>query len=211
MSGRVDDELRRELYRGPLAETDGRAALRAIVPLAAGVDDAALAATLHIDGQLALPDDLLHYYDRASMMQSLEVRVPFLDHHVVEYCARIPTSLKVHHLRTKHLLKEAARGIVPQRIVDKRKIGFLRGATSGWLQSQMHCAISDYLLAPSPCYAEFLDRAAVKRLVAQHRSGDAGDTHLLLLILMLEVWLATYLPRAISGSPPGVAARSHSP
>jgi hypothetical protein len=75
----------------------------------------------------------------------------------------------------------------------------------------MHCAISDYLLAPSPCYAEFLDRAAVKRLVAQHRSGDAGDTHLLLLILMLEVWLATYLPRAISGSPPGVAARSHSP
>jgi asparagine synthase (glutamine-hydrolysing) len=201
MSGRVDDELRSALYRGPLAETDGGAALRAIVPLAKGVDDAALAATLHIDGQLALPDDMLHYFDRTSMMQSLEVRVPFLDHHVVEYCARIPTSLKVHHLRTKHLLKEAARGIVPQRIIDKRKIGFLRGATSRWLQSQMDYAISDYLLAPNPHYAEFLDRAAVERLVRQQRSADDG--HLLLVILMLEIWLATYLPRAISGVPAG--------
>ena len=197
MSGRVDDTLRAALYRGPLADTDGHAALRAIIPLAADVDDAPLAATLHIDGQLMLPDDLLHYYDRASMMQSLEVRVPFLDHKVVEYCARIPTSLKVHHLRTKHVLKEAARGIVPQRIIDKRKIGFLRGATSGWLQSQMDYAISDYLLAPNPHYAEFLDRAAVERLIAQHRSVD--DSHLLLVILMLEVWLATYVPRAISG------------
>jgi asparagine synthase (glutamine-hydrolysing) len=198
MSGRVDDELRRALYRGPLAETDGRAALRAIVPLATGVEDSALAATLHIDAQLALPDDMLHYFDRTSMRQSLEVRVPFLDHHVVEYCARIPTSLKVHRLRTKHLLKEAARGIVPQRIVDKRKIGFLRPATPRWLQSQMDYAIPDYLLGPSPRYAEFLDRAAVERLVTQHRSAGAGDSHLLVAILMLEVWLETYLPRAIS-------------
>jgi asparagine synthase (glutamine-hydrolysing) len=199
MSGRVDDELRHALYRGPLAETDGRAAQRAILPLAAGVEDSALAATLHIDGQLALPDDMLQYFDRTSMRQSLEVRVPFLDQHVVEYCAHIPTSLKVHRLRTKHLLKEAARGIVPQRIVDKRKIGFLRGATPRWLQSQMDYAISDYLLGPSPRYAEFLDRAAVERLVTQHRSGGAGDSHLLVAILMLEVWLDTYLPRAISG------------
>jgi asparagine synthase (glutamine-hydrolysing) len=198
MSGRVDDELRRALYRGSLAETDGGAALRAIVPLAAGVEDSALAATLHIDAQLALPDDMLHYYDRTSMMQSLEVRVPFLDHDVVEYCARIPSSLKVHRLRTKHLLKEAARGIVPQRIVDKRKIGFLRGATSCWLQSQMDYAIPDYLLGPNPRYAEFLDRASVERLVTQHQSGTTGDSHLLVAILMLEVWLNTYLPRAVS-------------
>jgi asparagine synthase (glutamine-hydrolysing) len=198
MSGRLDDELRRVLYCGPLAESDGRAALRAVLPLAGGIDDAALAATLHIDGQLALPDDLLHYFDRTSMMQSLEVRVPFLDHKVVEYCARIPTSLKVHRLRTKHLLKEAARGIVPQRIIDKRKIGFLRGGTSRWLQSQMDFAISDYLLAPSPHYAEFLDRGVVERLVAQHQTVD--DSNLLLAILMLEIWLDTYLPRAISGA-----------
>jgi len=204
MSGRVDDELRRALYCGPLAESDGRAALRAILPLTKDVDGGALAATLHIDGQLALPDDLLHYFDRTSMTQSLEVRVPFLDHHVVEYCARIPTSLKVRRLRTKHLLKEAARGIVPQRIIDKRKIGFFRGATSRWLQSQMDYAISDYLLAPSPRYAEFLDRAVVERLVAEHRSGRPVDSQLLVAILMLEVWLSSYHPRAFGGPSPGV-------
>jgi asparagine synthase (glutamine-hydrolysing) len=200
MSGRIGEELRRGLYRGPLAEADGGAALRAIAPLAEGIDEPALAATLHIDGQLALPDDMLHYYDRTSMMHSLEVRVPFLDHEVVEYCARIPTTLKVHRLRTKHILKEAARGIVPQRIVDKRKIGFLRGATSGWLQAQMGYTIADYLLAPAPRYAEFLDRATVERLVTQHRQGATGDSHLLTAILMLEVWLDTYLPRATGDS-----------
>ena len=130
------------------------------------------------------------------MRQSLEVRVPFLDHHVVEYCARIPTSLKVHGLRTKHVLKEAARGIVPQRIIDKRKIGFLRGATSSWLKSQMQYAISDYLLAPDPHYGEFLDRAEVERLVTAQRDLGAGDCNLLVAILMLEVWLDTCLARA---------------
>lgn len=206
MSGHVDDELRRALYRGPLAESDGMAAMRAIVPLAAGVDAPALAATLHIDAQLALPDDMLHYFDRASMRQSLEVRVPFLDHHVVEYCARIPTSLKVRRLRTKHVLKEAARGILPQRIIDKRKIGFMRGATAGWLQSQMDDAVSDYLLAPRPHYAEFLDRSAVERLVAQHRRSGSGDSQLLVAILMLEVWLATFVPRATGGARFGAPA-----
>lgn len=193
MSGCVDDELRTSLYRGPLAESDGRAALRAVMEIAKHTEAPALAATLHIDGQLALPDALLHYFDRTSMRQSLEVRVPFLDHHVVEYCARIPSSLKVHRLRTKHLLKEAARGIVPQRIIDKRKIGFFRGATTSWLQSQMDYAISDYLLAPNPRYGEFLDRKAVERLVTTHRDGSADDTNLLVAILMLEVWLNTFL------------------
>jgi hypothetical protein len=55
------------------------------------------------------------------------------------------------------------------------------------------------LLVPSPRYAEFLDRAAVERLVAQHRRAHIGDSHLLVAILMLEVWLGTYLPRAASG------------
>jgi asparagine synthase (glutamine-hydrolysing) len=196
MSGRVDDELRAELYRGPLATSDGGAGRRAVAPLVEGIADDPLAATLHIDGQLALVDRMLHYFDRTSMMCSLEVRVPFLDHELVEFSARVPDALKVRRLQTKYLLKRAAVPILPERVINKRKLGFFQGPTAGWLQAQMDGAISDYLLGPNPRYAEFLDRGAVERLVRAHREHRPADAQLLVGVLMLEVWLASYLPRA---------------
>jgi asparagine synthase (glutamine-hydrolysing) len=171
--------------------------------LAYGLTDDPLPATLYLDAQLSLVDDMLHYFDRASMARSLEVRVPFLDHKVVEYCARVPADLKIRRLRTKHLLKEAARGLVPDQIIDKRKIGFFRGATRSWMAAQMDGAIEDYLLAPAPRYAEVLDPAAVRRLVEGHASGrDRSHVQLLLAVLMLEVWLTSCLPRAAATAPP---------
>jgi asparagine synthase (glutamine-hydrolysing) len=130
------------------------------------------------------------------MMCSLEVRVPFLDHELVEFSARVPDSLKVRRLQTKYLLKRAAGDILPERVIHKRKLGFFQGPTAGWLRAQMDGAISDYLLGPNPRYAEFLDRAAVERLVRAHREHQSVDVQLLVGVLMLEVWLASYLPRA---------------
>ena len=144
----------------------------------------------------ALPDDMLHYFDRMSMAHSLEVRVPFLDHHVVEYCATIPSNLKVRRLNRKWLLKHAARGIVPDRIIDKRKLGFFRTATDAWLRQQINGAASTYLLDESPRYAEFLDQGTVRSIVASQSAGETENIHLLLGILMLEVWLDSYVPRA---------------
>ena len=198
MSGQLDEPLRRELFRGPLTRTDGSLARRSITRLTGGLADDPLPATLYLDGQLSLVDDMLHYFDRASMARSLEVRVPFLDHEVVEYCARIPADLKIRRLRTKHLLKEAARGLVPEQIIDKRKIGFFSKALDGWVDAQLQGAIKDYLLAPAPRYAEILDPFAVRRLVEDHASGrDRTHSQLLLAVLMLEVWLTTTLPQAI--------------
>ena len=145
---------------------------------------------------------MLHYFDRASMAHSLEVRVPFLDHHVVELCAAMPANLKVHggrSLETKHVLKHAARGLVPDRIIDKPKIGFFNAAVDGWFRAQTRGAISDYLLGPNPRYAEMLDRSEVERLVKGQADGAARATrYVLLSVLMLEVWLAEYLPRALA-------------
>jgi asparagine synthase (glutamine-hydrolysing) len=196
MSGKLPDGLRRELVRGPLAATSG-AAKRAVEALAGDVANDPLPSTLFLDAQLALNDDMLHYFDRASMAHSLEVRVPFLDHHLVEWAARLPPRFKVRGLQTKSVLKQAARGILPDEIVDKPKIGFFRGASDGWLRAQLSGALSDYLLDPEPRYGEMLDRAVVARLVREQRAGDGSNVHLLISILMLEVWLATYLPRAI--------------
>ncbi|WP_432972003.1 asparagine synthase (glutamine-hydrolyzing) [Dactylosporangium sp. CA-233914] len=205
-SGRVDERLRGELFRGPLGGPPSGAAARAVAALTADLtadhDGDPLATALYLDGRLALVDDMLQYFDRTSMAHSLEVRVPFLDHHVVEFCATIPSRLKVSaRLETKHVLKHAARGLVPDRIVDKRKLGFLRSASTGWLRAQLGAASSDFLLGPDPRYGEFLDRAVVERMARAHRDGArSGDVHLLLAILMLEVWLSSYVPRAVSAT-----------
>ncbi len=202
MSGQIDGGLRSQLFRGALGGVEDGAAGRAIHALLDGVGDDPLPTTLYIDAQLALVDDMLHYFDRASMAHSLEVRVPFLDHRVVEYCARVPGDLKVRRLQTKFLLKRAARGLVPDRIVDKRKIGFFRGAVDGWLRAQMEGALSDHLLQDNPRYSEFLDPPSVRRLVREHANGGGAHRQLLLSILMLEVWLSTYVPRATAAGAP---------
>jgi asparagine synthase (glutamine-hydrolysing) len=160
-----------------------------------------LASMLYLDGQLAMVDDMLHYFDRNSMAHSLEVRVPFLDHELVEYCARVPSNLKVRRLNRKYLLKRAARGVIPDRIIDKRKLGFFRRASSAWLDAQLPRAVDAFLLGVTPRCSEFLDRDALERLFAGHRSGTEHEhVHLLISILMLEIWLSTYLPRATSVS-----------
>jgi asparagine synthase (glutamine-hydrolysing) len=202
-SGRLGNGLRHDLVRGPLAELDGQTALRTLRERLGRVSHDPLPAALYLDGQLALVDDMLHYFDRASMAHSLEVRVPFLDHRLVEYCATIPSRHKVRRLDTKHVLKRAARGLIPDRIIDKPKIGFFHRAVDDWFRAQTRGAISDYLLGPSPRYAEMLDRDRVERLVLGHSNGtDTRNGHALLSILMLEVWLSSYLPRSLAVEAP---------
>jgi asparagine synthase (glutamine-hydrolysing) len=169
-----------------------------------GVGDDPLPTTLYLDAQLALVDNMLHYFDRTSMAHSLEVRVPFLDHHLVEYCARIPANLKVRGLKSKWLLKHAAGDLLPDSVINKRKVGFFRGSTEQWLTAQMSSAAPDYLLRPDAHSAEMLDRSLVGHLVTTNRQGK-GSPQLLLAILMLEIWLSSFLPRALARSPAGSA------
>jgi asparagine synthase (glutamine-hydrolysing) len=199
MSGQLDGDLRDRLVRGPLAELDGRTALRAARDCLNGVPDDPLSATLYLDGQLGLVDDMLHYFDRTSMAHSLEVRVPFLDHRVVEFCARIPNRLKVRRLSTtKYLLRHAARGLVPDDVLNKRKVSFFRGVVDDWFKTQTDGAIREFLLAPTARYAELLDRDRIESMVAGHANGtDTGNAHLLHAVLLLEIWLSSYLPRAL--------------
>ncbi|MEW6581826.1 MAG: asparagine synthase (glutamine-hydrolyzing) [Actinomycetota bacterium] len=200
MSGNVDAAQRRRMVRGPLAALDGGAARRAITAYD-GIPDAPLAATLYLDAKLGLVDDMLHYFDRASMAHSLEVRVPFLDHELVELCAGVPTDLKVRGGITKYVLKQASRGLVPDRIIDKPKVGFFNAAVDGWFASQASGVVSDYLLDPAARYADIIDRGAVAGMIDGHRRDPASSPHgfALLAVLMLEIWLATYLPRALPG------------
>jgi asparagine synthase (glutamine-hydrolysing) len=194
----TSESLRARLAVGPLTAVEGSASA-AIGSRLDGVEADPLATMLFLDGQLGLADDMLHYFDRASMAHSLEVRVPFLDHHVVELCAAIPSSLKVRGVTTKYLLKRAARGILPDRIVDKKKIGFFNAAVAQWFKAQSSTSIPEYLLSPGARYTEMLDRPEVERLIARQAAGDGrSESNVLLSILMLEIWLSSFLPRAFA-------------
>ncbi len=205
MSGLLGDGLRHRLLRGPLAAITGDPAREAVSTVLGGLGDDPLPTTLYLDAQLALVDNMLHYFDRTSMAHSLEVRVPFLDHHVVEYCARVPAGLKVRGLTSKYLLKRAARGLLPDSVIHKRKVGFFRGSAHGWLGAQMSSAAPDYLLRGDARFAEMLDRSTVDDLVSAHNQGK-GSPNLLLAILILEVWLSSFVPRALAQVPAGAAA-----
>ena len=204
-AAKVDQPLRGRLLHGPLADLPQGSVERIVAAQLNGCSQDPLTSTLFLDGQLGLVDDMLHYFDRASMARSLEVRVPFLDHHVVEFCATSPTDLKVRGLTTKYLLKRAARGIVPDRIIDKRKVGFFNAAVGAWFRSQADGAISDYLLARARIRG---DARAGRRSRNSSPSTCAPDRETRNLacspILMLEVWLSDFLPRALA--PPSRAA-----
>ena len=140
---------------------------------------------------------MLHYFDRASMAHSLEVRVPFLDHEFVELCATIPLGTKVQRLTTKHVLKHAARGLVPDRIIDKPKVGFFNAGRWLVLDSPPDVTPPTSCSPPMRAMRILLDRRAVAQLLARYRSRrDAGLGEPLLVVVMLEYWLSTFLPRA---------------
>lgn len=159
----------------------------------------ALAQALYLSQQFALVDDMLQYFDRTSMAHSLEVRVPFLDHEVVEFAASVPDRLKVDgRLGNKVILRRVARDLVPRQIIEKKKIGFFSSAAGRWIETQAHSALADWLMAPDLAVREVVDPAAVRRLVGELQRGEKTNKNLLLAILLLEVWLADTLPRALA-------------
>ena len=112
----------RELLDALVGSSDaGRVSLAPYLSAAQGHPVAAL---VEANMRSYLPDDLLIKADRCSMAASLEARAPFLDHRLAEFAATIPFNLKLKGSRTKHILKEAARGALPDDIIERKKHGF---------------------------------------------------------------------------------------
>lgn len=192
----VQPELRAGLFSGALAEhADAASAIvhghhQRIAP--AGP----LESALYLDARLGLVDDMLTYFDRASMACSLEVRVPFLDHEFVELAARIPGNMKVRRLEGKHVLRLAAKGLVPDFVLGKRKRGFFNEAVAPWLRAEGGAIVSEVLQGAEPAYVQSIDRASVDEAVVAWRAGDDRHAPLLLALVMLELWLDGYVDRA---------------
>jgi asparagine synthase (glutamine-hydrolysing) len=192
------------------------AEVRALVPLAprlaareaaGGAHGSLLARALLLDQQTYL-DVLLHRLDKMTMSTSLEARVPFLDHHVVEFAARVPLELKLRGFDTKYLVKQVARRHVPANVIDRPKKGF-GVPIARWLMPGGPLApYADLLLEPRARTADYVDRARVRRAVEEHRAGTRDHGELLWGLLNLELWHRVMLE---GRRPPTGALRAAAP
>jgi asparagine synthase (glutamine-hydrolysing) len=135
-----------------------------------------------------LPELLLMRVDKMSMAVSIEARVPFLDHRLVEFAIQIPESLKLKHGIPKYILKKAAEGIIPNNIIYRRKQGFAAPAIE-WLRNGKLSPIAEDLVLSSGLIKENLFRKKfIKRLFEEHRSGKANRGQQLWSLLVVSLW-----------------------
>jgi len=136
----------------------------------------------YADFKTYLADGILTKVDRASMAHGLEIRVPLLDHALVERVARMPSSWKVEPGRGKTILRRSLRGLVPGPILARRKRGFTP-PVARWL----HLLFEDRALGPASFISGYLDVPGVRR-IWEEQSRAPRHTQLLWAILMLECW-----------------------
>jgi len=176
----------------------GQPRTRDLDPLTTAFEDATSDDELHrmlcIDAQTQLPDDLLLLTDKMSMAVSLECRVPFLDHELVELAATMPEEVKIRGGRLKHAMKEAISDLLPPSILDRKKRGF--GTPMGaWLKGALAPLVRDTLSAGTIETRGFFRHAEVARLIEAHRTNRVDGTDRLLALVNLEIWARIYLDR----------------
>jgi asparagine synthase (glutamine-hydrolysing) len=153
--------------------------------------------------------ELLMKQDQMSMAASIESRVPFLDHVLVEFTARIPSRYSVHGLSGKHILKSAVADLLPHSIVYRQKMGFPTPWTY-WLAGPQLDDLENMLLEPRTLERGLIERDAVRRLFAEHRAGRRDNSNRIWRLLNLETWQRVFidgeLPTTKSISPQPVVA-----
>jgi asparagine synthase (glutamine-hydrolysing) len=151
---------------------------------------------LYVDTKTWLPDDLLIKADKMTMATSLELRVPLLDHRVLEYAARLPSSHKLRGLQTKYLLKSALETRVPREIRKRKKAGF-PVPYARWMSQASAGSVRDLLLEETAIARGYFERNEVERLL--QRNADRADASKeVFSLVVLELWHRLF----VDGTPP---------
>lgn len=183
----MSEDLRRALVRPQAERWIVEPTVRLFEDAARRSGAAGLAALLACDQAIYLPDDILVKADRVGMLHGLEIRVPLLDHRLVERVNGWPAGHKLRWPLTKVVLKAALAGRVPAAVLARRKAGF-NVPMARWLDGPLAPLVND-LLDPAALRADgLLDPAPVQRLIAEHRRRHADHSRPLwtLLCLMLS-------------------------
>lgn len=148
---------------------------------------------LSVDLQAWLPDDLLIKADKMTMAASIELRVPFLDHRIVEFAGRLPCHLKVRDGQTKYLLKEVMRKRLPAEILMARKRGFPI-PIGQWLRGELYRSAQSWLL-DSPLLRGLFKRHELEKLLRIQRSGRQDLHNEIYGLICLAVWHDVFAQR----------------
>jgi len=146
----------------------------------------------YLDLKLYLQDDLLVKTDRMSMANSLEIRVPFLDHLFVEYARTIPSSLKLKGLTTKHILKKAMAPYLPPEILTRKKIGF-DIPLGVWIRNELKEFVMDVLSPENLNKHKFFNQTTIDKLLKEHLKGAHNHRQLLWPLIIFQFWYNRYV------------------
>jgi asparagine synthase (glutamine-hydrolysing) len=196
-----------------LAETNGSAAAPAfsqpstlnsqplstasayISHLAAAVQDQGLLnQMLYIDTKTWLPDDLLVKADKITMANSLELRVPLLDHQVLEFAVSLPPEFKVLGKETKRILKSAFAKVLPAEVIHRKKAGF-PVPYEGWLRGECRAQLTDLLLSGRCLSRGYLRKPALERML-EADSQSEGHSKALFSLAVMELWFRQFVEAA---------------
>ena len=145
----------------------------------------------HADQKTYLPDDILVKVDRMSMQNSLEVRLPFIDHHVVEFANRCPPELKLRAGVGKTLLRKVMADRIPAKVLHRRKMGFGL-PIKHWFRGQLDAVAREHLLDPASRVAGVFERSSIQRVLDGHQLGMRDLSRKIWSLLVFEHWCRRY-------------------
>ncbi len=146
---------------------------------------------LYQDMKMYLPDDILALSDRLSMYHSLELRVPFVDHRIIEFCAGIPSRLKIKGLRKKWLLTKIAKKYLPSRVIDHRKQGFA-SPMAAWLNNDLKRFTEKMLDDRTIADQHVFDPRRIEIILSEHQTRRRLNDKSIFSLLMFQVWLNNF-------------------
>jgi asparagine synthase (glutamine-hydrolysing) len=154
--------------------------------------DDTLNKVFYCDIKTYLPDDILACTDRMSMQHGLEVRVPFLDHKLMEYCATIPPEMKIKWFRKKYLLKKAVSPLLPPTVLQHKKQGFV-GPMAKWLQNELKGLTLEKLSDKNLKKHGLLNTDTVQTVLKEHYNGTETNDTLIWSLLIFQSWFDLYI------------------
>jgi asparagine synthase (glutamine-hydrolysing) len=146
-----------------------------------------LAQQQYVDIKSYLADDILTKVDRMSMAVSIETRVPLLDYRIVELAMNLPPHMKLNGSRTKSILRNAVKGLVPDLVLEKPKQGFSI-PMKHWLRTSLRPMMLDLLSKDSLNKHGYFDHQVVSKWVQEHLDGRANHSHRLWSLIVFEMW-----------------------